>query len=97
MLTLKSRTKVFVPARSSIVLDEVTALPKGIASLAEWLGLQAELGFDDGAHHEATVAGALAQDAPHVLHVHGGPIIQAQEGRGQVEVVDLAVFDIAHT
>ena len=89
--------KAFAPARSSIVLDEVTALPEGIAGLAERLGLQAELGLDDGSNHETTVAGALAQDAPHVLHVHGGPIIQAQEVRGKVEVVDLAVLDIAHT
>ena len=63
---------------------EVTALPECIAGLAERLGLQAELGLDDSAHHETTVAGAFAQNALHVLYFHGGPIIQAQEGRGQV-------------
>ena len=33
--------------------------------------------------------------APHVLHVDGGPLIPAQEGRGKAEVVDLTVLDIA--
>merc|ERR1719149_613108 len=46
-----------------VVLDEVAALPEAIAGLAERLRLQAELGFDDGADHQATAVRAAAQDA----------------------------------
>ena len=80
-----------------IVLDEIASLPEGIASLAERLGLQAELGLDNGADNKAAIAGALAQDAPHVLHVHGRAVVKTQERRRHVEVVDLAVLNVAHT
>ena len=57
-------------ALGRLIVLEVASLPECIAGLAERLGLQTELGLH-GAHHMASVAGALAQDAPHVLHVHG--------------------------
>ena len=79
-----------------IILDEVTSLPEGVARLTERLGLQTQLWLDDGANHQTTVGGATAQDAPHVLHVHGGAIIQPEECGWQVEVVDLSVLDISH-
>ena len=74
-----------------VVLDEVTSLPGGVAHLTERLGLQAQLGLDNGAFGCAT-----AQNAPHHLHVDGRSIIQSEESWGQVEIVDLAVLHIAH-
>mmetsp|Transcript_62305 Transcript_62305/g.163596 ORF Transcript_62305/g.163596 Transcript_62305/m.163596 type:complete len:616 (+) Transcript_62305:129-1976(+) len=79
-----------------VVLDEVTPLPEGVARLAEGLRLQAELGLDDGADDEAAGGGAAAQDAPHVNDVAGRAVEEAQVGRGEVDVVDLAVLDVAH-
>jgi len=80
-----------------IVLDEVTALPECIAGLTEWLGLQTQLGLDDGADHQATVPCATAQDAPHVLDVAGRTIEEPEVLRWEVDVVDLAVLNISHT
>ena len=81
----------FTPAAPStcialgrLIVLEVASLPECIAGLAERLGLQTGLGLH-GAHHMASVAGALAQDAPHVLHVHGWAVVEVEERRRQVK------------
>ena len=69
---------------------------KGVAGLTERLGLQTKLGLDDGANHQTAVGGATAKNAPHVLHVDGRSIVEPQECRREVEVVNLAILNIPH-
>mmetsp|Transcript_39195 Transcript_39195/g.99544 ORF Transcript_39195/g.99544 Transcript_39195/m.99544 type:complete len:477 (+) Transcript_39195:555-1985(+) len=80
-----------------VVLDEVTSLPESVARLTERLGLETQLGFDDRAHNEATIARATAKVAPHVDDAARRSIEQPQEARREVEIVDLAVVHVAHT
>mmetsp|Transcript_29733 Transcript_29733/g.77113 ORF Transcript_29733/g.77113 Transcript_29733/m.77113 type:complete len:352 (+) Transcript_29733:306-1361(+) len=80
-----------------VVLDEVTSLPESVARLTERLGLETQLGFDDRAHNEATIARATAKVAPHVDDATRRSIEQPQEARREVEIVDLAVVHVAHT
>ena len=79
-----------------LFLDEVTSLPEGAAFLSEMLGLQTQLVLDDGAHHQATVGRVTAQDAPHVLDIHGRSIVQTEECGRKVEVADLAVLNVTN-
>ena len=77
-----------------VILDEISSLPEGIASLAEWLRLKTQLWFDDSANNKSASRRAAAQDAPHVDDATRRPIEKAQESGREVEVVDLAIVDI---
>ena len=80
-----------------VILDEVAALPECVACLTKWFWLKAQLRLDDSAHHQTTIVGASAQNAPHVDYVAGWSIKQPQVGRREVDVIDLAVLNITHT
>merc|ERR1712050_212960 len=45
-----------------VVLDEITALPEGVAGLAEGLWLQPKLRLDDRSNHQSTIRGATAEN-----------------------------------
>mmetsp|Transcript_52714 Transcript_52714/g.146870 ORF Transcript_52714/g.146870 Transcript_52714/m.146870 type:complete len:456 (-) Transcript_52714:597-1964(-) len=80
-----------------VVLYEVTTLPEGVARFPEGFRLQAQLGFDDGADHEAAIGHRAAEDAPHVQDAGRRAIEETQVGRREVDVVDFPIFDVAHT
>ena len=79
-----------------VILDEVTSLPECVACFTKWFWLKAQLRLDDSAHHQTTIVGASAQNAPHVDYVAGWSIKQPQVGRREVDVIDLAILNISH-
>merc|ERR1712217_428221 len=79
-----------------IVLDKVATLPECVAGLSEWFWLQAELWLDDGANDQSSVCHVPAENAPHVDDAAGWAIKEAQVGRREIYVIDLAVFNVTH-
>merc|ERR1719414_2207198 len=79
-----------------VVFDEITTLPERVASLTERFGLQAQLRFDDGPHHQATVGHVSTENSPHVNDAAGRTVKEPQIGGRKVNVVDLSVLHIAH-
>ena len=79
-----------------VVLDEVATQPELVSGVGERLRTQTQLGLDDGAGNVATVFHRTIQNAPQVGDVLGRAIEQLDCALGEIDVVNLAVLDIAH-
>eukprot|EP00969_Alexandrium_andersonii_P335279 14817885-Alexandrium_andersonii.AAC.1 len=82
--------------RDAFVLGEVAALPEAEARLADGLGLEAELGLDDGTDNGFTVRDAVPENAPHV-GADAARAVEELEAHGrEADVRDLAILDTVH-